>query len=201
MDEETLGRAFEPFFTTTGMASRSSAGLGPASVYGTIRAHRGYVEADSKLNQETTFRIYLPASDQMSSMQQKSGELAMEGKETVLLVDDEDIIIEVGQEILEALGYDVLTAKGGCEAVEIYRANMDDIDMVLLDMVMPDMEGGEAFDRMKEICPDVKVLLSSGYDVDGEASEILARGCLGFIQKPFSVNELSQELRLTLDNG
>jgi len=107
----------------------------------------------------------------------------------------------VGQELLEAMGYRVLIAKDGKGAIEVYKRNRNDIDIVLLDMVMPNMGGGEAYDRMKEINPDIKVLLSSGYGINGQATEILERGCDGFIQKPFSVMDLSQKLRQILDRG
>jgi CheY-like chemotaxis protein len=105
----------------------------------------------------------------------------------------------VGTKVLKRLGYTVLEAKGGREAVEIYKANKDKIDLVLLDVVMPRMCGGEAYDRMKEINPDVKVLLSSGYSIESQAKEILARGCDAFIQRPFSMKELSQAIREILD--
>ena len=113
----------------------------------------------------------------------------------MLLVDDEEVILEVGKDLLEAMGYRVLIARDGKEAIEVYRKNSDVIDIVVLDMVMPNMGGGEAYDRMKEINPSIKVLLSSGYSINGKATEILKRGCNGFIQKPFSIRQLSQEIR------
>ena len=119
----------------------------------------------------------------------------IEGTGTVLLVDDEEVILEAGKDLLEAMGYLVLTAKDRKEAVEFYKKSRDVIDIVFLDMVMPNMGGGEAYDRMKEINPNIKVLLSSGYSIDGQATEILKRGCDGFIQKPFRMNELSEKIR------
>ena len=107
--------------------------------------------------------------------------------------------MDVGTKLLEKLGYTVLEARSGKEAIEIYKENKDKIALVLLDMVMPRMGGGEAYDRMKEINPNVKVLLSSGYDIDSEAKEILARGCDAFIQKPFGMKELSQNIKEILD--
>jgi CheY-like chemotaxis protein len=115
------------------------------------------------------------------------------------LVDDEELVLDVGVQLLKALGSTVLEAKGGREAVEIYRENKDRIDMVLLDMVMPGMGGGEAYDKMKDINPDIKALLSSGYSIDGQATEILERGCNGFIQKPFDMKQLSRSIREILD--
>ena len=120
---------------------------------------------------------------------------------TILLVDDEDIIIDVAQELLKKIGYKVLTAKSGTAAIELYKANQDEIDMVILDMIMPVMDGGETYDRLKEINPDIKVLLSSGYSIDGQASEIIQRGCNGFIQKPFNMKDLSQTIREILSSS
>lgn len=114
---------------------------------------------------------------------------------TILLVDDEEIVLEVGQELLRAIGYQVLTARDGEEAIQVHRQYGDNIGVVLLDMVIPNMAGGEAYDRMREINPEIRVLLSSGFGVDGEASEILERGCDGFIQKPFTIKQLSEKLR------
>jgi len=121
------------------------------------------------------------------------------GSETVLVVDDEDMIIAVGKQLLQKLGYKVLTAENGKEATEIYKKNKGRIDIVILDMIMPDMSGGDTFDRLKEIKSGVKVLLSSGYSINGQASEILERGCGGFIQKPFNMKQLSRKLREILD--
>ncbi|MEE8431076.1 MAG: response regulator [Candidatus Desulfatibia sp.] len=120
---------------------------------------------------------------------------------TILLVDDEDIIIDVAQELLKAIGYKVLTAESGNAAVELYKADRNEIDMVILDMIMPDMDGGETYDRLKEINPDIKVLLSSGYSINGQASEIMLRGCNGFIQKPFNMKDLSQTIKTILSSS
>ena len=123
------------------------------------------------------------------------------GNETVLLVDDEEMVVNVSQELLRKMGYEVFVATNGREALETYEENKSEIDMVLLDMVMPGMDGGETYDRMKAINPDIKVLLASGCNIEGKAEEILQRGCDGFIQKPFSINEVSQKLREILDNN
>ncbi len=117
-----------------------------------------------------------------------------EGKGTILLIDDEEMIIKVGKMTLPELGYTALYAGSGREAIEVYRKNKDRIDLVILDMMMPEMDGGETHDRLKEINPAIKVLLSSGYSLDGQAQKILDRGCSGFIQKPFGLEELSQKL-------
>lgn len=117
------------------------------------------------------------------------------------MVDDEDMILDVGERMLNKLGYNVFTATNGIEAIEIYLKNQGVIDMIILDLVMPKMNGGETFDRIKEINSGAKVLLSSGYSINGQAQEIIARGCNGFIQKPFSMQSLSQNIRMVLDEN
>jgi two-component system cell cycle sensor histidine kinase/response regulator CckA len=197
MDKRTAKRIFDPFFTTKEMGMGT--GLGLASVYGIIKAHGGYIDVESKKGRGTTFMIYLPVSENKVQQVIKTDKGIIKGTGTVLLVDDEENIVKVGRRLLEALGYRALIVKSGEEAIEIYRKNRKAIDIVVLDMVMPDIGGGKTFDRMKEINPDVKVLLSSGYSIDGEADEILKRGCNGFIQKPFNINDLSHKIREILE--
>ena len=196
MDKETMQRIFDPFFTTKDIGRGT--GLGLASAYGIIKGHAGYVDVESKKGHGTTFSIYLPSAKKEVQKVVKTAQEVIEGRETILLVDDEEIIVELGRDMLEAMGYRVLTARDGKEAVEIYKDNKDEIDLVILDMVMPRMAGGKAYDKMKEIDPNVKVLLSSGYSMDSEAKEILARGCDAFIQKPFGMEGLSQKIREVL---
>jgi CheY-like chemotaxis protein len=174
-------------------------GLGLASVYGIIKNHGGIINVYSEKGEGSTFTIYLAASEKEVIKEEELPEEVLKGEETVLLVDDEDVIIDVGEEILRELGYKVLIARGGKEAVEIYSRNKDKIDIVILDVIMPEMGGGETYDRMKKMNPDIKVLLLSGYSIDGQAEEILQRGCNGFIQKPFNVSKLSQTMREILD--
>ena len=197
MDKKTMKRIFDPFFTTKGLAKGT--GLGLASAYGIVKAHGGYIDVDSRKRHGTTFSIYLPASEKRVEKPVKSAGHIIEGTGIILLVDDEEMVLGIGVQLLNNLGYTALEAKGGREAIEIYKANKDKIDMVILDMIMPGVGGGEAYDRMKEINPNIKVLLSSGYSIDGQATEILERGCDGFIQKPFNIKELSQKLREVLD--
>ena len=197
MDEATRRRIFDPFFTTKEMGRGT--GLGLASVYGIVKNHGGIIEVNSQKGEGTTFTIYMPASDKAIVEETAvSGEI-LKGTETVLLVDDEDRIVDIGEKSLNFMGYKVLIARNGKEAVEFYKKNPAGIDIVILDMIMPEMGGGEVYDRLKEINPHVKVLLSSGYSINGEATEILDRGCNGFVQKPFSMKELSQRIREILD--
>ena len=194
IDKETQERIFEPFFTTKEMGRGT--GLGLASVYGVIKSHGGYINVYSETDQGTTFTIYLPASRKkiQKEIEKPAPAVAM-GTGTILLIDDEEMIIGVGQELLQELGYDVLSARSGPEAIELYQQNAAKVDLVIMDMIMPGMGGGETFDRLKKINPDIKVLLSSGYSINGQAAKILERGCDGFIQKPFNLSQLSDKIQ------
>lgn len=200
IDEETQQRIFEPFFTTKEMGRGT--GLGLASAYGIIKNHGGIINVYSRKGRGTTFNIFLPATaGSMAQHKPEKYERAIQrGRETILLVDDEDIIIDVGQKMLKEMGYEVLLANSGNAAVRVYGKHMNEIDLVILDMIMPDMGGGDAYDAIKAINPDAVVLLSSGYSIDGQATKIMERGCNGFIQKPFNISQLSQAIRTTLDN-
>ncbi|MBW2116758.1 MAG: PAS domain S-box protein [Deltaproteobacteria bacterium] len=197
MDEVTKEKIFEPFFTTQEMGTGT--GLGLASVYGVIKNHGGFINVYSEKGEGTTFNIYLPASETEVIEGKKPSEEILKGEGTILLVDDEEMITDVGGQLLEKLGYRALTAKSGRETIPLYENNKADIDMVILDMIMPGMSGGETYDRLKEINPDIKVLLSSGYSINGQAKKILDRGCNAFIQKPFNLKELAKKVREVLD--
>ncbi|MBI4632593.1 MAG: PAS domain S-box protein [Deltaproteobacteria bacterium] len=198
MDGKTKERIFEPFFTTkeTGMGT----GLGLTTVYGIVKGHGGIVNVYSEKDVGTVFNVYLPISGEKQLVEEKNmKDKILKGKEVILLVDDEEMIIEVTKEILEVLGYRVLVASGGEEAVNIYRERNGEIDLVILDMMMPAMGGKEAFEILKEIRPDIKVILASGYNIDGRPAKMLAQGCSAFIQKPFSIEGLSQKIRDVLE--
>ena len=193
MDDQTMKRVFDPFFTTK--EKERGTGLGLASAYGIINNHDGIITVDSKKGAGASFNIYLPASEKALFEEPIYDQKITTGTETVLLVDDEAMIIDIGVKLLNKIGYDVLAAHSGNEAVEIYQKNAERVAIVILDLIMPGMGGGEVYDRLKEIDTNVKVLLSSGYSINGQATEILNRGCDGFIQKPFRLNELSKKLR------
>ncbi len=197
MDPATMERIFDPFFTTKTVGRGT--GLGLASAYGIVRNHGGFMDVSSRKEQGTIFSIHLKATDAPLGDATVIRASAQEGNETILLVDDDPLILDVGQAMLAALGYAVLVAKDGKEAVEIYRSDGDRIRLVILDMIMPDMGGGQTYDQLKEVDPGVNVLLSSGYSIDGQATAILNRGCNGFIQKPFDLQSLSEKVRTIMD--
>ena len=190
-------RIFEPFFTTK--EKKMGVGLGLASTYGIIKNHGGLITVRSELEEGTTFSIFLPASEKPFVSEKEQSAKLLVGSETVLLVDDEEMILNIGEKILSSMGYTVLRALSGEQAIELYQKNGDTIDLVILDMIMPGIGGGETFDKLRTIDPHVRVLLSSGYSVDGQATEILQRGCNGFIQKPFDIKQLSQKIRGVLE--
>lgn len=192
MDEATRLRVFEPFFTTKAMGHGT--GLGLASAYGIVLNHGGIITVKSRLRRGTSFVIYLPVCDRSAAGEDAPPAGIVPEHAAVLLVDDEAMILEVGAEMLEQLGCRVVTAAGGREALEIYAERPADFDLVLLDMIMPEMSGGETYDRLKQINPDVRVILATGYSCTGQAAEIMRRGCNGFMQKPFNLQTLSRKL-------
>jgi CheY-like chemotaxis protein len=200
MDEDTRKRVFEPFFTTKEMGRGT--GLGLASAYGIIRNHGGTIDVHSIKGQGSTFTIYLPASAAESAtvtiMEQTPSAMDV-GSEMILLVDDNPTVLEIGEEMLLLLGYSVLTARNGGEALNLYQQHLERIDLVILDMIMPGLSGYDTYAAMKKLNPNVEVLLSSGYSIDSQASEMLELGCNGFLQKPFAVHELSRTVRSILD--
>jgi len=192
IDKAIQSRIFDPFFTTKRLGGGT--GLGLASVYGIVKGHNGYIEVDSEKGRGTTFHIYLPATDKKVEQQVEIKSDVIPGSGTLLIVDDEEMVLNIGVKQLEKLGYHVLAAKSGREAVECFSKNHHEIGLVILDLVMPGMGGGEVYEHLKKINPQVKVLLSSGYSIDGHAGELLKRGCSGFIQKPFDLKRLSQKV-------
>ncbi len=197
IDPSIRRKIFDPFFTTKGIGTGT--GLGLASAYGIIKNHHGAIDVDSQVGQGSVFFFYLPASQKNISAGRVESKPVATGSESILLVDDESMVLDVGQELLTVLGYRVTTASSGQAAIGIYEQHQDSIDLVILDMIMPQMGGRDTFDRLRQINPKVKVLLSSGYSIDGQATSILDRGCNGFIQKPFTVNVLAKKIRQVLD--
>ena len=193
MDSLVQSRIFEPFFTTKDVGEGS--GMGLASAFGIVKNHKGIIECRSAKGKGSTFNVYLPVSRQESAQIAGSNGELRKGSETILLVDDEDIIINVDRKLLKQLGYKVLIAKNGTTALKIFKARHQTIDLVLLDIIMPDIGGDKVYAEMKRVKPDVKVLVSSGYSIDWQARKMLENGCSGFIQKPFKMSQLAFQIR------
>ena len=190
-------RVFDPFFTTK--AKQRGTGLGLASAYGIVKNHNGVITVYSEPGKGTTFNIYLPLSDKEALREVSVVEQLVKGGETILLVDDEEFIRDVGKAMLKTLGYSVVVASSGGEAVATVKSMGEAIDLVLLDLVMPGMDGGKTFDSIRKLQPNMTVILSSGYSINGQADDIMKRGCNGFIQKPYNLAELSTLVRKVLE--
>ena len=199
MDERTRQRIFEPFFTTRERGKGS--GLGLASSYGIIKNHEGAFSVHSELGKGTRMSFYLPLrSAEAANADHVPSKSVEHGSGTVLIVDDQELASEVVRDYLQMLGYATFVVSSGAEALQLYSKHMKEIDLVLLDMIMPGMSGIETFAGLKKLNKNVKVILSSGYSEDGQAAVLLAGGCNGFIQKPFRLEELSQKVESVLKN-
>ena len=190
MENKVRQRIFEPFYTTKELGRGT--GLGLASAYGIIKGHGGYIDVDSKKGHGATFFIYLPTSTRPVEKTDYKDKSVIHGSGCILIVDDEPDVLEISSKMLKKLGFNVLEACSGRDALSVYRQNRKMIDLVLLDMIMPDIGGGEVYERMKDMDRNVKAILATGYSLDGEASRILKKGCDGVIQKPFSIDRLSR---------
>jgi two-component system, cell cycle sensor histidine kinase and response regulator CckA len=197
IDESIRGRIFEPFFTTK--PKGKGTGLGLATVYGIIEHHGGFVDFHSKVGAGTTFVIYLPTVDRPIETPAKEQARISGGPETILIVDDEDMIRSLVKDILTSKGYNVLTAPDGASAVVLYQEQWRSIDLVILDMIMPGMGGRETMEKFKQINPDVRAILSTGYSEDDRARDLMALGVKVFLQKPYKTEQLSTAVRKVLD--
>lgn len=195
--KDIIEHIFEPFFTTKGLSKGT--GLGLTSVYGIVKAHGGYIDVDSEKGQGSTFTICLPAHIQAKQRPADAspGHLPR-GSETILLVDDEDAVLDVAKGILQYLGYRVLAARGGNEAIALFHRHREEIDLVVLDMIMPDVDGRLVFDKIRQTGAPVKVLVSSGFCLTDRSDRNLWENCDGFIGKPFSMETLSLKVREVL---
>ncbi len=198
MDKPTIERIFEPFYTTKEIGSGT--GLGLAMVHGIVSQYGGHIVCRSEVGQGTTFEIYLPAIEaEPEPDTESSGEMPAFGTEAVLLVDDEDLVRELGQRILVRSGYKILTATNGREALEVYEKEKGHIDLVILDLIMPTMGGKDCLNKILEIDPQAKILIASGYSADASIKEYVELGAKGFVAKPFRFKELLRQVRIALD--
>jgi CheY-like chemotaxis protein len=198
MEKETLDRVFEPFFTTKDRGEGT--GLGLSMVFGIVKSHDGHISCDSRPGVGTVFKIYLPAAEIEVDWDPEATLLMPSfGTETILLVDDEKAIRDLGNEVLAAAGYKILTAGTGREALDMYVKAKDEISLVILDLIMPEMGGKRCLEELLKINPDVKILIASGYLAGLSSEESLARGARGFVSKPYDMKELLRAVRHALD--
>ena len=193
IEHQTQQRIFEPFFSTKPHGEGS--GMGLAMVYGIVRTHGGTIEVESEVGQGTTFRFYLPLADEVVTQERaEEGSKGVAESRTgvVLLVDDEESVREVAQDMLTHLGYEVLVASDGLEAIAIYKQRQNDISLVILDMLMPRLGGHDCYRKLREINSEVVAILSTGYDLNHSAQKILDEGVKGFIQKPYTLEQFAE---------
>ncbi|MCX7817092.1 MAG: response regulator [Syntrophales bacterium] len=196
MDEKTQERIFDPFYSIKNFSQ--SKGLGLSVVYGVVKAHGGNITVKSKPGEGSTFSIFLPALvDEKMNGRDVAREQSGESK-TILVVDDELTVVEVTREMLSGMGYKVITATNGEEAIKIYRESMGKIDLVLLDIIMPGMNGEKVLESLLEIDPRCCVLLTSGYSFDETARKLLNRGARLFLQKPYRFEDLKEKVKMVL---
>jgi len=196
INEAILPKIFNPFFTTKERGRGT--GLGLSSAYGIIKNHRGFIKVTSQVSRGSVFTLFLPAAASPMQTEIETILQPLRGAGTVMVVDDERFIIEIAGEWLRELGYRVIEASSGQEALDLYASNRERIDLVILDMIMPGMDGGETFDGLRALDPNVRVLLISGYGLNGRVKEIRRQGCRGFLQKPFTILQLSEKIKSIL---
>lgn len=197
IDKETMKRIFEPFFTTKPRGKGT--GMGLAAAYGTVKNHHGAITVYSEVGKGSTFNVYLPLSKEQTEEEEAVEEVKrLHGNPHILVVDDEALVAEMAVDMLSELGCQVTHCDNGREAVEYYERSWKGVDLVILDMVMPEMNGYEAFKRMKVINPKLRALLSSGYAMNGDAQKMLEDGAMGFVQKPYHRAELARTIQKIL---
>ncbi|HYA14291.1 MAG TPA: response regulator, partial [Syntrophales bacterium] len=200
MDRDTLQYIFDPFFTTKELGKGT--GLGLSMVYGIVKNHHGHIVCYSELNRGTTFKIFLPAIEPLEKpLETVAMEKPQGGTETILLIDDEEFIRDMGEQILTTFGYIVYTAPDGESAIEIYRKQRDAIDLIILDLIMPGMGGRECLLRLLDIDPQSRIVIASGHMVDGPVKDIVDLGAKDFIHKPYGLRQMLKVVREVLDKG
>jgi nitrogen-specific signal transduction histidine kinase/CheY-like chemotaxis protein len=198
MDQDVREHIFEPFFTTK--RPGEGTGLGLSMVHGIVEKHGGFVRCYSEPGEGTIFKIYLPALTTETEISvADSGIRPAFGTETILLVDDEELILNLGKRILKRYGYTILTARNGKQALEVFRKAGNLISLVILDLIMPEMGGRQCMEEILKIDPKAKVLIASGFGMNGATGTAVEKGARGFVSKPFNMKELLQTVRRVLD--
>ncbi len=195
MGDDTIDKIFDPFFTT----KFTGRGLGMSAVLGIVHGHKGAIKIYSEVGKGTTFKVLFPANEtgenRMASLNAaKTSVTDWQKSGTILIADDEETVCAVGKQMLERMGFSVLTAPDGQEALKLFRDHSDEIQCVLLDLTMPHMDGEEAFRKMRQINPQVSVILCSGYNEQDATQRFSGKGLAGFIQKPFNMTALKEKL-------
>ncbi|MFH0959842.1 MAG: response regulator [Pseudomonadota bacterium] len=200
IEREHLDKLYEPFYSTKTRDYHKGTGLGLPVVQGIVEAHKGYIEVNSEIGQGTTFKVYIPATE-TGQFSKTHAEFCSptKGTETILIVEDDERVRSLGKEILEQFGYRILTAGNGQEALELYEREKDDISLVILDIIMPRMDGRQCLQQILRINPDARVLVSSGVIEKDLVKDVVSIGAKGSIMKPFNVNSLLQSVRAVLD--
>lgn len=193
MSYKTMQKAFEPFYTTKNNGKNS--GLGLSTVYGIVKQMDGFIRVNSKIGEGTEFRIYLPASGKPVAEIEQKYETDIAGNEVILVVDDDSSVRNLATDILNKFGYKVMLAENGVQAIEQYKKHWHEIDLVILDIIMPKMSGQETLIQLKQINKDVKVLLTSGYSLDSKLQNFLDQGVYAFLQKPYHFYALLAKIR------
>jgi len=193
MDAQTRKHIFEPFFTTK--APGRGTGMGLAAVYGAVRLHQGAIGVDSAVGEGTSFRLYLPCVDtSVKPEPRRPAASAAKRALRILLVDDDLTVRDVSRQMIESLGHEVLCCESGTQAVAEYAERWREIDLAIVDLVMPGMDGRETFDALRNINPAIVALLATGYGIHGEAHDVVRDGMCGLLEKPFSMEELASKL-------
>ena len=198
IDPDIIEKVFDPFFTTKEMGRGT--GLGLASAYGIIKSHGGFIDVKSELGKGSTFSFYIPQHEGKAKKARGKKENIIRGSGKILLVDDEDMILEEVSAMLEAIGYEVVPAKGGSEAIVAFAKKKNEFDLIILDVIMPEIDGSKTFKRLRIINPDVKILLSSGYSMNETVQKLVDQGANGFLQKPFDLPVLSHKVKKIIES-
>jgi two-component system cell cycle sensor histidine kinase/response regulator CckA len=196
---EIMDRIFDPFFTTKGVGEGT--GMGLSVVYGIVKSHGGDITVESELGKGTAFHILLPRTVGRADGKEQVEQPVPRGTERILLIDDEAIIVDIGQKMLEMLGYRVTTAKGSTEALEIFKKGPDAFDLVITDYTMPKMDGYELAQKLMAVRPDIPVIMNTGYNETVSQEKAMAAGIREFLLKPLNLRKLGEVVRRALDRG